>query len=470
VASLPHLWRWRLPLLLLLTAAVRLIIFFAFPRVFDFVATGAIHGSSSYDVYAQNLLATGVYGLTPGVPDAVIPPLYSCVLAGAYGILGRSALTVALLHILLDCISVALVHRISARLLPNGEVVGVLAALMTSFYPYLVFQNLTLIDTPLYMTLLMAFVYGMIVLRARPHLDARTWGVAALVGVIFGLSLLIRPLLPLLAVFCAFWFLFRLSLLQTAARLLPVAVVGGLVIVPWIVRNFDVFGAFVPMTTTSGANFWQGNSRYTIPYFQAGYDVQWTSPAPEEIGEFDPNSREADARRFALGIQFLRENPDKIPELLWTKFLIHWSIDVTPRLNPTEGELPRVDYRGNVIREGEIEGDFTLGELPPGDPVAAYSQPLFDQIGRTIHRFYFGGLLILSLIGVVLTRHLWREVSLLWFVQIALTIMYVIFHPSTRYRVPTDPLLFIFGASALIMLALWWRSRARQPMPAQMPA
>jgi len=34
-----------------------------------------------------------------------------------------------------------------------------------------------------------------------------------------------------------------------------------------------------------------------------------------------------------------------------------------------------------------------------------------------------------------------------------MTIMYVLFHPSTRYRVPTDPLLFIFSAYALILIA-----------------
>jgi hypothetical protein len=249
-------------------------------------------------------------------------------------------------------------------------------------------------------------------------------------------------------------------MVQTAARLLPVAVIGGIVLIPWIARNYAEFDAFIPMTTTSGANFWQGNSEFTVRYFRAGYDVQWTSP---ELQAEDPYSREADAERFALAFRFLRDNPDKIPELLWVKFLVHWSIDIAPRLNPVEGELPRLDYHGNVIPETDAEGNLTLGELPPGDPVAAYSTPLFDQIGRTIHRFYWGGLFLLGLAGIGLSLRRWREASLLWFIQISMTMVYVIFHPSTRYRAPTDPFLFLFSAYTLVWAWGWYRERRLQP-------
>ena len=360
----------------------------AFPGVFAFDQTGAIHGSGAYDEYAQNLLATGVYGRTPGVPDAAIPPLYSYVLAGVYGLFGRGYLQVGLFHILLDVCSILMLNQIAVRLMPKGEWVGALAGLFYALYPYLIFQNLTLIDTPFFMLLLNAFVLLMVLLRERPSLDRRTWMLAALGGIVLGLSVLARPITPPLAVLVALWFLFRLNLKQTILRLLPVALLSAAVLTPWIVRNDAVFGAFVPMTTTSGANFWQGNSPYTIPYFRAGYDVQWTSP---DLTTADPNSREADAERFALAFQWLRDNPDKIPELLWVKFLVYWSIDVTPRLNPAEGELPRLDYQGNVDRGRRRERRPRTGRTAAGRPGGRILQPLFDQIGRTIHRFYWGG-------------------------------------------------------------------------------
>ena|GEM_PF-5756723 len=43
---------------------------------------------------------------------------------------------------------------------------------------------------------------------------------------------------------------------------------------------------------------------------------------------------------------------------------------------------------------------------------------------------------LLALVGIALTLRRWREVSLLWLVQLNMTVMYIIFHPSTRYRAP----------------------------------
>ncbi|MBZ0304011.1 MAG: hypothetical protein K8J31_30005, partial [Anaerolineae bacterium] len=99
---IPLLIKYKLPLLIALAIGVRLGVLLAFPGVFAFEQTGAIHGSDAYDAYAQNLLATGVYGRTPGVPDAAIPPLYSYALAGVYGLLGRGSFQVGLFHTLLD--------------------------------------------------------------------------------------------------------------------------------------------------------------------------------------------------------------------------------------------------------------------------------------------------------------------------------------------------------------------------------
>lgn len=465
-SSLSAAVRWllahRLAALLFLAAAVRLGAVLAFPGVFAFDQTGVIHGSEAYDTYARNLLATGVFGRTPGEPDAMIPPLYSYVLAAVYGVFGRGYIQVTVFHTLLDLISITALYAVGKRVLPHGEAAGWLAGLFYALYPYLVFQNLSLIDTPLFMALLYLFVLLMALLRARPALDRGAWGLAALGGLALGLATLVRPITPPLALLVGVWFLFRLNLRQTVARLLPVAALSVLALIPWVVRNDQVYGAFVPMTVTSGSNFWQGNSPYTVAYFRAGYDVQWTSPAPEEIEAEDLHSREADAERFALALKYLRENPDRIPELLWVKFLVHWSIDITPRYNPTTGEAPIADYAGVINAEIDEAGRLTLSGLPTDDPVNVYSQPLFDQVGRVVHRYYYGALFFLALAGVALTARRWREVSLLWFVQIAMTVVYLIFHPSTRYRAPTDPMLFLFSAYTVVALYIWLKARTRR--------
>ncbi len=450
----------KLALVVLIAIVARLAVFIAVPSIFRFDQTGSIHGSQAYDTYSTNLLTAGVYGRESGVPDALLPPLYSYVLAGVYGLFGRGAWQVIIFHIGLDCISIVLLYHIGKRLMPHGEWVGVLAGLFYALYPYLIFQNLTLIDTPLFMVLLHAFVLLMIMLRERAALDRWTLLFAIVGGVVFGLSMLTRAILPPLALLVAVWFLFRLNLWQAVLRLLPVAIVGIVVMLPWMIRNYSIYQALVPTSLNFGDNFYQGNSEYTIPYFRAGYDVQWVPP-PSTMTATDAFGLQAARERFDAGVEYLRTHPEQIPDLLWVKFLVHWSIDIAPRKNPIEGQVPRLDYQGNVIAETGNNGEITgLGQLPPGDPVGEYSNDLFNVWGRRIHILYWGGLLLLALVGVWLTGQQWREVSLIWFVQISMTLIYLIFHPSTRYRVPSDPLLFLFAAATLI--TGWsWRSGRR---------
>lgn len=443
-------------LIIILAAVARITMLLVFSDVFDFVQNGVVQGSDAYDVYAQNLLTTGVYGRTPGVPDASIPPLYSYALAVVYGLIGRGYIQVGLFHMLLDSLSILMLVHIGKRLLPRGEAVGLLAALFYALYPYLIFQNLTVLDNPLFITELYAFILVLVLLRERPALDRGTLALACLGGMILGLGMLTRPILPPLAILAALWFLFRLNLKQTILRLLPVALVASAVLGLWIIRNYQIYNAFVPMTTTSGANFWQGNSRFTVPVFRAGYDVQWTSPSAE-LQTDDRYSREADAERFALGFQYLRNNPDKVPELLWVKFLVHWSIEVAPRYNPRPGERLNLDENGAFIIQ-RVDEDGQLLTYGANDPITAYATPTFD-FGRIIHRYYWGGLFLLGLAGIILTLRHWRDVSLLWFAQISMTLVYMFFHPSTRYRAPTDPLWFLFSAYAILWLWAWWQKQ-----------
>ncbi len=447
--------RHKLWIVLLVALAARGTVLLLFPNIFAFEQTGTIHGSEAYDVYAQNLNATGVYGRVPGVPDANIPPLYSYALAVIYAALGRGYLQVGFFHTALDLVSMLLLYAITIRItrptLEEGAAawVGALAVAAYAVYPYLIFQNLTLIDTPFFMTLTYAFILAMVLLRERESWSGETFVIAVVGGALLGISLMTRPILPPLALLMALWFLFRRPLGQTIVRLGVVAVVSIAVVIPWMLRTSAVYGTFVPLSVTSGSNLWQGNNEDVVAILRAGYDVQWTSPT---LTSADRDSAEADRERTALVWAYWNDHPEQLPELFWTKFLVHWSIDIAPRLNPTAGVLPRLDYQGDAQATESATGELTLGGLPPGDPVDTYSTPLFDQIGRLLHRLYFGTLFVLAVIGMGLSLRGWRDLSLLWCIQISMTVVYVLFHPSTRYRVPTDPLLFVLSAFAVVTL------------------
>ena len=72
----------KLAVVIAVAVLARLAALLLLPDVFAYSEPGGeIHGSVAYDEYARNLLATGVYGRSPGLPDAGLPPLYSLVLA-----------------------------------------------------------------------------------------------------------------------------------------------------------------------------------------------------------------------------------------------------------------------------------------------------------------------------------------------------------------------------------------------------
>ena len=444
----------KLLVVLFIAIIARLGALFAFPAVFGFSEPGGeVHGSVAYDAYAINLLETGVYGRMPGLADSVLPPLYSALLALIYSVFGRSYVAVGLIHTLLDVCSIVLLYDIARRLLPGrrGEWIATFGALCFALYPYLIFQNLTLNDTALWIALLHLFLWFMILLRGQERENRRSFALACAAGIVLGISALARALLPPLAILMALWFLFRLSWRQTLLRLLPVALVSILVLLPWLVRGAAIHGGFVAVALNGGENLYQGNNRQTVPIFRAGYDVQWSSRPPDAPKTDDPYLN--NQVLLNAGLRYLRENPERIPELLWVKFWVYWNPQVTPLKNLRQGEVLRVTADGvlQIIGEGQSHTGVSAAN-------AAYEDnSLFAMVGRNLHIVYFGGLWLLALVGAVISWRDWRDLSLLIFVQISQTAVYLLFHPSTRYRSPTDPLLFVFSALAVVWMWDWWR-------------
>lgn len=442
----------------LLAIAVRVAFLVFFPDLFRFESTGEIHGSTAYDEYALSLLSTGIYGRTPGIADSVLPPLYSATLAGIYGLFGRGGLSIGLYHTFLDVLSILMLIEIGRRLFkakPYADWVGIGAGLFYAVYPYLTFQNLTLNDTALFMTLLHAFVLMLIVLRDQWTNDLYTMGVAALCGLILGLATLVKALLVPLAILAALWFWVRWPLRTVIMRLSVVALVSLAVVIPWIARAYAIYGHFVAVGLNSGENVFQGANDMSLPLMQAGYDVQWSKPPIEYEAVREPYAR--NAMLMQAGLSWLRAHPEKIPELLWTKFLVHWSIDIAPRENPRQGQKFALDEQNRLVLLQIDNAQSDNAELQDIGVITTYSGSLFDTVGRPIHILYFGALLVLAIAGVILSYRQWREVSLLWAVQISMMLNYMIFHPSTRYRVPSDPLLFLFSAYTLLWAFYRWR-------------
>ena len=446
--------RHPLKAILTLAIALRLAALLALPEVFAFERTGIIQGIGTHDVYAQNLLQTGVYGFEPGEPDGVLPPLYSLFLAAVYAVAGRGALQLVLAQALLDAASIALLHRIARRLWPGEPRVALIGALLHALYPYLLFQSLTMIDTSLYISGMYLLLWLLLQLNDASVADRRRLALSLTAGgATLCLLLLLRPNIVVLLPFAGLWLALRHGWRGSATRLLPVILLGGVLLLPWIARSADIYGQPVFIALHGGRNFWQGNNPCTLPYLRAGYDTQWQRETyAEEVALTSLVQRDALAMQVALN--WLRENPARIPELLWTKFITHWSVDIQPLRNPP------VSAAGEAVAEDCEAGIIAITTIGADDPTRVYDESAAALLFRLVHRYWFGSLLTLALAGLVITRRRWRELSLLWLTLLSMTLVYVIYHPGTRYRATTDPLLFLFSASALP--AIWRALPARR--------
>ena len=448
--------RW----ILVLAFGVRIAGLALFPHYFDFVATGRVLGIPSHDIYAVNLLETGDYGYERGVADAELPPLYSVFLALLYATIGRGYWQLGLAQTVLELISIAALYDIARRLFPLAAgplrtpsvqtCIAALAALCHAVYPYLVFQSLTMIDTTIYITGVYLLIWVIVRLNEAQGTRVVGWGLAG--GIVLWLLLLVRPNIVVFLPFALFWLALRWGWLGSLRRMSISVLLSVVLILPWMFYGASLYARPVFIALHGGGNFLQGNHPCTVPFLRAGYDTSWMSLDSYAGVTEEMNLAEQDAAFLRAGLDYLGQNPGAIPELLWVKFLVYWAVDLWPPHNPPTAE----EF---AALEAACPGqELAISAVSEDDALQVYDEAPEAGLFRTLHRWYFGPLLLLAILGVALSWREWRRVSLLWAVQLSMTLVYVAFHPATRYRAPTDPLLFVFSAVALCWL--WERRKS----------
>ncbi|MBN1564874.1 MAG: glycosyltransferase family 39 protein [Anaerolineae bacterium] len=381
--------------------------------------------TSGYDTYAVNVMeGHGYTRYEDRDADSDLPPLYPFFLVGVYKLLGRDPIPVALVQIGLDVLVILLLFWIGRRV--AGDVTGLLAAAFYGFYPYLLYQNLTLNDTGIFILLLVAGIAA--AYKAHDVQDSRyDWRWAVALGICFGLGALTKSLIILLLPMLALWWWVEIGFRATLRLSLVSGIALAAVMAPWIIRNTRLHGELVLLSTNGGSNLHQGNNSCVADYLARGWDAQWVNClaiVPDDLSE-----PAADRWHREQAIDYLRENPGAWPRLFWTKFWVLWSPAIMPY------DLPPDPYLID-------------------DAVLQYNSTAF-QAARVIHILYFGPLLLLGILGLTLA---WRDklkIGPLVAVIVAITITYMLFHPSTRYRSPADPFVFVLAGYAVTRAWAW---------------
>ena len=181
-------------------------------------------------------------------------PGYSIFLSVVYSLKGRSYFTVQVVQNLINSVSPVLMFLIAGNLISwrVGVASGILAALSHHLSYY---SNLVLSDSLCALPILIA-VYVLVRAGFRPRVSL--W-VYALAGLMIGLSAWIRPNAMLMALAFA-------ALLVVISGWRPRVILNGIVlasasfltIAPITIRNYALYGEFVPIRIGVGIVLWEG--------------------------------------------------------------------------------------------------------------------------------------------------------------------------------------------------------------------
>ncbi len=280
-----------------------------------------------YDSYAWNLAqGRGYRGPSPAYSDrehltSWRMPGPSLLFAAVYKFVGHKPGAAIFTNAVLGAATCVVIYFIGLAM--YGPVVGWLAAIVYAFWPHAIFYSRAICSEPLFV-----FLYSLLVLHSFTLAKRPSGGHVALSGLLLGAMLYTRPhplILPAMAVWIVIVFWRRWPVMLKAWGLFFVA---GLMMLPWVVRNYRVQGAFVPFTTQAGEALLLGNNRIvaTDPRYY-GYSFPPDARLlPEYKHEFDGlNEMERQQRCRELYQEWMRENRDKLWYLTHSKFRRFWT-------------------------------------------------------------------------------------------------------------------------------------------------
>ncbi len=322
---------------------------------------------------------------------ALRPPVYSLFLSFIYFIFGKeNLLAVRIIQALISSCTCLIVYLLGKIIF--NEAAAKISMAACAVYPFFIYYSGAVLTETLFifiLSLIMLFLSGK---RFMPA------------GVFFGLGILCRTELVVFF-FCALAGMFIvLRRKEALKRAIVMAAITGAILLPWALRNYRVFHAFVPLTTMSGYTFYEGNSPHNPTGGPAG-----ALPFPDTRG-----MGEIEKDRFLRheAIRAIRENPRRMAGLLWSKFKRLWNIKLNTD-NPAYAS--RLAVLASVIS--------------------------------------FAPVLIFFVIGLVVSWKRRGELIYVYFLTLHTTAINLAFVSSLRYRLPLEPFMIIVASYALVVVS-----------------
>lgn len=400
---------------------------------------------------AENILAGrgfSVHFLGTTGPTSQQAPFYPSLLAGVYHVLGvgtpASLMAMQVLAALAGTALVLCVVWLGWSLLPDSPVLGSAAGWLAAIYPshvYMVTHFQTALWGALAVTTLLAWV-------SWPSGKHR-WTKSLAAGLLAGGALLIDPILALAlpAAVYLFWRRDRdmvvadgrLNSLWAWAgrmgRLAAMALVAALVIAPWLYRNYRVHGEIVFIKSTFGYAFWQGNNT-----------ASWgTDKIPKRSDETLRLAHDGSLAGQHEALWNARHETLYIDDVLLKPTGYRQFAGLS---EPARSHLLGRQAWDSITRDPARYGRLCLRRL-------RYFL-LFDETNpKARHNLYRAATvawLVSAAIGLVVLRPRLRTLWPLLAIFAAVTLFHTLTITSARFRIPIEPLSFLWAAAPYAIL------------------
>jgi 4-amino-4-deoxy-L-arabinose transferase-like glycosyltransferase len=302
--------------------------------------------AAEYDSYAWNLAqGHGYIGISPDVynpdgsylvhPSAYRIPGISLYWAALYKIFGHKYSAVRISECLMDTLTILLIFTIARKCFSNT--VAILAAAIYAVWPPALQYVCQLRCETQYTFLLFVFILLCLIFAER-----KTWSWSIAAGLVLGLALLTRGngIMMVALVFPWSVWQFRKNP-RVMVRGIAIALVALATLVPWTIRNYRLFHAYIPFES-GGGDVLLGVYNNAVASDPNLYG-SWTDPTalPEYTKLLtQPNDELVrDRIQKQLAIQWIRNHPDKWWYLQETRFRRGW----TPFLQPWAPLLRRLE-------------------------------------------------------------------------------------------------------------------------------
>jgi len=352
-----------------------------------------------YIQIAKKIFESGFIYPSDELIDAPITPYVYSFFVPLSKFMGIDAY--ALPNILLSTATVYIIYLISLEIFENKRVANI-AAIITTFYPFLNFYSISILTETVYIFFLyLSFLFGIRFIKNFKLKDLLFFTIFFTVDTLTRFqNLAMYPFVLLLFIYFAY---------KNKRSILPIVAIFSitfiLVMTPWWLRNMNVFGKFVLTSQGySGHVFYAGNN----PLNKSGGGIGGVDVNYSQF-EHIKDLEKRDKAMWQAGIEWIKNNPKD------------WFI---------------LEFR-------KFQRFFSL----------TFYAPDYDKLHyNLISILSYGVVLVVFLYSLFFIKPYFKELSLMFLVSMLTVGIYMVFIASIRYRLPIEPFMIIIASYGLYML------------------